>query len=80
MTNNELITFLGCSSVINILILLFTTVMLAIFKGFVINTHSKLMNIPADELPKLYFNYLANYKLAIIMLNIVPYISLKLMS
>ncbi|WP_425462569.1 DUF6868 family protein [Litorilituus lipolyticus] len=79
MTSNELITFFGCSAIINIIILLFTTFMLTLFKGFIVSTHSKLLGVPKNELPALYFKYLAHYKIAIIMLNIVPYITLKLM-
>jgi len=79
MTSNELITFFGCSTIINILILLFTTFMLILFKGFVASTHSKLLGVAESELPALYFKYLAHYKIAIIMFNIVPYFALKLM-
>ena len=73
-------TFLGWCTVINIGVLLFSTVAIMIFKDPVVRLHSKLFGLNADDLPMMYFNYLGNYKIAIYMLNLVPYIALKVMA
>ena len=79
MTNLDILTvFFGWCAIINIGVLLFTTVSLILMKGFVAGIHSRLFGIDQQNLPEAYFSYLANYKLAILLFNIVPYFALKL--
>jgi len=80
MDVNQITTFLGWCTAINMGILAFAAIFLFIFKDFAIYTHSKLTGVSASKLPTLYFSYMANYKIGIIILNLVPYIALKLMS
>lgn len=76
---NEITEFFAWCSLINISILCFTTLFITLFKNFVVNVHAKMFSIDSSQLPKLYFKYLANYKVAILIFNLVPYIALKLM-
>ena len=81
MTNLESLTiFFGWCSVINIGILATTTLLLAVLRDFVTSVHSKIMGVEKAGLPDAYFTYLGTYKIAIIMLNLVPYVALKLMA
>ena len=80
MTIETITTFLGWCSVINIGVLLFSTLMMIVVRDFAIKLHSSLFGVNPEELPIIYFQYLGNYKIAIIILNIVPYIALKLMA
>jgi len=73
-------TFLGWCTVINLGVYIFTASMLIILKEPVKNIHSKLSGMAVEKLDEVYFNYLGNFKLAIIILNIVPYVSLKIMA
>ena len=73
-------TFLGWYTVINLGIYIFTSIMLIMFKDPVKNIHSKLLAVSTEKLDEVYFNYLANYKLAILFLNIAPYFALKIMA
>jgi len=79
MDINEITTFLGWCTAINMGILAFAAIFLFLFKDFATNTHSKLTGVSASELPTLYFSYIANYKIGVIIFNFVPYIALKLM-
>ncbi|WP_428200064.1 DUF6868 family protein [Aliivibrio salmonicida] len=80
MTNiNDITVFFGWCSVINMGFLVFAALFLTLFNDFIINVHSKILGISSSELPSLYFKYLANYKIGIIIFNLVPYIALKLM-
>jgi hypothetical protein len=79
MTINELTIFLGWCTIMNVSILLLTSLMVFFFKNCVVNIHSKLAGIDTKELPTLYFHYLGNYKIGIVLFNLVPYFSLKLM-
>lgn len=77
---NTLSEFLGWCTVINMGVLVFVTIFIIALKGFVVNIHSKLFAIDKAELPKLYFKYIANYKIGIILFNFVPYLVLMIMS
>jgi hypothetical protein len=71
--------FLGWCTLINSVILILSTIMVSACSGLMKGIHSKLFNIPEASLDTLYFNYLGNYKLAIFIFNLAPYIALKLL-
>lgn len=77
---NELTTFFGWCTVINLGFYLFSAFFIIVFKSFTINLHSKMVGVEASELPNMYFKFLGNYKIGIILFNLSPYITLKLMS
>ena len=77
---DTLTSFLGWCSVVNIGVLVFTTIALTIMRGPIVSIHSKLFGLNQAELPLTYFQYLGNYKIAIFIFNVVPYIALKIMS
>jgi hypothetical protein len=79
MNINEMTIFLGWCTVINLSVYLFSALTIIVFKRFTTKLHSKIMDLDAEALPKLYFNYLGNYKLGILIFNLAPYIALKLM-
>jgi hypothetical protein len=81
MQNIDTLTgFFGWCSVINIVMLCLATLMLTLMRDFVSGIHSKMTGLGRSELSVVYFQYLANYKIAILMLNLVPYIALKIIS
>jgi hypothetical protein len=78
-TMQTLVTFLGWCSVVNIVLLIIAVIFLMAFKEIVAKVHSKLFGLKKEDLPLIYFSYLGNYKLAIIILNLIPYVALKIM-
>jgi len=79
MENIQAITsFTGWCTVVNIGIYLFTVIILIMLRAPVKSIHAKISGVSAGKLDELYFNYLGNFKLAIIILNFSPYIALKL--
>jgi hypothetical protein len=79
MNNIQIITeFLGWCTVINYGVLLFSTIMIVGVGDWAKSIHSKLFKISKEQLDPMYFNFLANYKLAIFIFNLVPYIALKI--
>jgi len=54
--------------------------MLIVMRGSITTIHSKLFGLDEKDLGRAYFQYLAQYKIAIIVLNIAPYIALRIMS
>ena len=79
ITIDSLTTFLGWCSVLNIAMLSFTTFLATVLKEPLIKTHHKLFGVAQDDLPLAYFHYLSNIKVAIFMLNVMPYTALKVM-
>ena len=80
MSIETLTELLGWSSIINIAILLFSTILLIGMRRVIAGMHSKLFGVDEKDLGRAYFQYLAQYKIAIIVLNIAPYIALKIMT
>ena len=79
MHNMDTLTaFFGWCAVINIVILGATTILLTLMKDVISGIHSKMTGLSQADLLVAYFGYLANYKIAILVLNLVPYIALKL--
>lgn len=64
---NNLTTFFGWCSIINLGILLFSTIILSAFKKPISKIHSKVFGINQDDIPLIYFQYLGSYKIAIIL-------------
>ena len=75
-----LIRFFGWCTVINLGVLLFSTIMLLLLKDQMVAVHSKLFGLSSATLAAIYFRYLAYYKVAIFIFNLVPYLALTLMS
>lgn len=75
---NKLILFFGWCTIINFSLLVLTTIILALFKKQVSKIHSMIFGVSEIDILLAYFQYLGNYKIAIILLNLVPYIVLKI--
>jgi len=80
ITTEELTTLLGWSSVINIAILSISTIGVIAMRGAITGIHSRLFGLDEKDLGRAYFQYLAQYKIAILVLNITPYLALRFMS
>ena len=72
-------SFIGWCTVINIAILLLSTILIAALRKPIMRIHTKILPLSEEELLKAYFHYLAIYKIGIILFNLTPYIALILM-
>jgi hypothetical protein len=75
-----LTTFFGWCTVINFGILLFGTLALMLMQDSIMSIHTKLFGFSNEDLSRAYFQYLAQYKIFIIVFNLVPYIALEIMT
>jgi len=81
MNNIETLTsFFGWCSVINVIVLLVASLMLMTMRDTIAGLHSKLLGVSKDEMARVYVQYMSNYKIAVFVLNIVPYFALRLMA
>ena len=72
-------SFLGWSLVLNLSVLIFTTIMITLFKRQITKIHAGLFDMKEETLGPEYFRYLANYKLLVTVFNLAPWLALKLM-
>ena len=79
-TIETLTEFLGWCTVINTGLLLLSTAMLMTMRGVLVKIHAKMTGVSEADLLRLYLEYLGNYKILIIILNLVPYITLRIMA
>ena len=75
-----LTTFLGLASLINLAMLTVGAILLILMRGTLTKLHAKMYGLSEADLARAYFQYLAQYKIAIIVLNLVPYLALKIMA
>ena len=71
--------FFGWCTVLNIGILVIATIFIAFARDTITAIHSKLFKLSDADLSHAYFQFLGQYKLAIYVFNLVPYIALRIM-
>ena len=80
MTTETLTEFFGWVSVINIAVLFISGILVIVMRGPISKFHSKIFGLDQKDLGRAYFQYLAQYKIAMIVLSIAPYIALKIIA
>ena len=80
MTTETLTEFFGWVSVINIVVLLISGILVIVMRGPISKIHSNIFGLDQKDLGRAYFQYLSQYKIAMIVLSIAPYIALKIMA
>ncbi|MFH1504989.1 MAG: DUF6868 family protein [Candidatus Omnitrophota bacterium] len=80
MTIEIIREFFGWCAIINIGLLMLSSILIIAIRGIASRVHGKMFNLDEKYLAQAYFQYLGQYKIAIIVFNIVPYFALKAMS
>jgi hypothetical protein len=81
MNSLETLTaFFGWCAAINIILLTLASIMLAAMRGPILQIHGRMFGLSEDDLSRAYFQYLAQYKIAILVLSLVPYVALKMVA
>ncbi|MBD3633472.1 MAG: hypothetical protein HUJ23_01010 [Methylophaga sp.] len=74
----SLTALFGWMTVINFALLIFSTLMLTVFRTSVIRIHTRVTGLEENALKPVYLYFLGFYKVLIILFNLVPYLALKL--
>jgi hypothetical protein len=72
--------FFGWCLAFNAGLMIFTFVAITVLRDFAANLHAKMFRLEPGQVHLEFYRYLANYKIAIIVFNFVPYLALLLMS
>jgi len=80
MNTETLTTFLGWCTLINAAILLFVALVIVTFRSTIAGLHAAMFGLDEARVSQQYFAYLANYKIALLIFNLTPYVALRLMA
>ena len=72
--------FLGWCTVINFGLMALVVVKLLLVRDWASRVHAKMFGFDEGSVREAYFQFVAYYKIAIIVFNLVPYIALTIMS
>ena len=70
---------LAWCSLFNIVLLLVSSVGVLVLRGPISGIHAKMFGVERRDIRAEYFRYLANYKILVLVFNVVPYLVLRLM-
>ena len=79
MTIEQLTELFKWMSLINIGLLILTTLLIIPLRKLLYAVHGKLFDLSKEQMSPIIYSYLGAYKLLIIVFNIVPYIALLLL-
>ena len=77
MTVEFLTQFFGWMTLINIALLVFSSVFMMLFKNWGTSLHARMFGIEPERLVEVWYSYLGSFKIAVIVLNITPYLALR---
>jgi len=81
MTSLQTVTaFFGWTTLINFVLLAVSTIAVVALRGFISRVHAKMFGVDPVDMSRDYVRYIAQYKIAIIVFSLTPYVALKFMS
>lgn len=78
MTHELVTSVFGWMAILNIAVLLFTTVMIVLLQDWIAGVHAGMFQMERPDVKRAYFRYLANYKILTLIFCIIPWLALKL--
>lgn len=78
MSMQALTVFFAWFTLINYIFLLISWFIMTAARGPIMAIHSAMTGVSKEELPRLYFQFFANYKILIITFGLVPYLVFRL--
>lgn len=72
--------FLGWCTLINIGVLLLMTVSLISMRPMISRLHARMFGFSESLLPMEFYRFIGYYKMAVLILNLVPYLALRVMA
>jgi hypothetical protein len=81
MSSLEAVTaFFGWMTVINFVLLFVSSITVIAMRGGISRIHGRMFGLETTDLSRAYFQYIAQFKIAIIVFSLTPYIALKLIA
>ena len=80
MTPEQMMQFFGWCTILNFVMLAIAAAILIWQKNWIVRIHSGMFGVREQDLNIVYFKYLAYYKIAVIVFNLVPYLALRIIA
>ncbi|WP_170604366.1 DUF6868 family protein [Ruegeria arenilitoris] len=78
MSQEFLSAVFGWMAVLNVAVLMFTTLMMLLLQDQIADIHGRIFQMERPHVKRAYFRYLANYKVLTLIFCIVPWLALQL--
>ena len=75
----QLTTFFGWCTIINLAILTFLAAYIMLMRNIAAKIHAKMFGVAEEDLPRIYFKYIAYTQLVMVPTSLVPWLALKMM-
>ena len=72
--------FLGWCTLINVGFLVFSSLVMMLMRGPISRLHGKMFGLGEEDISRAFYQFVAQYKIAIILFNLVPYLALVIMA
>jgi hypothetical protein len=72
--------FLGWCTLINFGVLILMTVSLVLLRPTITRLHARMFGFSETALPLEFYRFIAYYKIAVLIFNLVPYLALRVMA
>jgi hypothetical protein len=72
--------FFGWTPVINFVLLFVSSISVVAMRKWISRVHGRMFGLENADLSRAYFQYISQYKIAIIVFSLTPYVALKLMA
>ncbi len=79
MTIEQITQLLGWCTAINLGLLIFSSIFVILLRVPIMKIHAKMFPLSEEDLARAYFQYLAQYKILILVFNLAPYLALRIM-
>ncbi|MDG2384790.1 MAG: hypothetical protein P8N76_24185 [Pirellulaceae bacterium] len=79
MTVEQLVAFFGWCTVVNGLVILVWGLAIMTISQPLSKLHARMLHVSEDQMLSLYLQWISQYKLLVLVFNLVPYVALKIM-
>ena len=80
MTIASLTAFFGWMTILNLGLFVISAFFTLVLRDWAAGLHSRMFRIEKDKVIQIYFSFLGTYKIALIVLNLVPYLALRIIA
>lgn len=77
MNIETLQSFLGWNLLIHAGMLMFVVLMLTLFRTWMMKMHQSMFDLSKEQLLRTYFNFIAAYKILVMVFVLVPYVVIR---
>lgn len=80
MTLETLTALFGWMSALSLGLLIFTSLMLLALQNWAAGIHGRMFGLDVETIRRSYFDYLATFKIAVLVLHVIPYLALRIVA